>query len=61
MALHHLMLQCWERDRTLRPSFGAILITLDSFLRCPELLSAPAFVPTRSVATPFILIFFVLI
>ncbi|RWS16488.1 ephrin type-B receptor 1-B-like protein [Dinothrombium tinctorium] len=35
-ALHQLMLDCWQKDRSQRPSFLQIVKTLDKLLRCPE-------------------------
>lgn len=35
-ALHQLMLDCWQKDRSHRPQFSNIVKTLDKLLRCPE-------------------------
>lgn len=32
-ALHQLMLDCWVRDRNLRPKFSQIVNTLDKLIR----------------------------
>ena len=37
-ALHQLMLDCWQKERTHRPTFGSIVQTLDRLIRCPETL-----------------------
>jgi len=37
-ALHQLMLDCWQRERAHRPSFGNIVKTLDKLICCPETL-----------------------
>lgn len=37
-AIHNLMLDCWQKERAHRPSFTAIVATLDKLIRCPELL-----------------------
>ncbi|CAG0921274.1 unnamed protein product [Notodromas monacha] len=37
-AIHQLMLDCWQKDRTNRPAFGSIVMTLDKLLQCPETL-----------------------
>jgi hypothetical protein len=37
-AIHQLMLDCWQKDRTNRPHFGSIVHTLDKLLQCPETL-----------------------
>lgn len=35
-AIHQLMLDCWQKDRSHRPQFSNIVKTLDKLLRCPE-------------------------
>ncbi|CAG0878978.1 unnamed protein product [Darwinula stevensoni] len=37
-ALHQLMLDCWQKERTHRPTFGSIVQTLDRLIRCPDTL-----------------------
>ncbi|XP_066065207.1 LOW QUALITY PROTEIN: ephrin type-B receptor 4 [Chamaea fasciata] len=40
-ALHHLMLQCWQRPRHARPTFPQIVHALDRLIRRPESLRPP--------------------
>ncbi|XP_022243643.1 ephrin type-A receptor 4-like isoform X1 [Limulus polyphemus] len=35
-ALHQLMLDCWQNERSYRPSFSSIVTTLDKLSRCPD-------------------------
>ncbi|EEC18904.1 eph receptor tyrosine kinase, putative [Ixodes scapularis] len=35
-AVHQLMLDCWQKDRSHRPQFTNIVKTLDKLIRCPE-------------------------
>ncbi|XP_065286575.1 ephrin type-B receptor 2 isoform X8 [Dermacentor albipictus] len=35
-AVHQLMLDCWQKDRSHRPQFSTIVKTLDKLIRCPE-------------------------
>jgi ephrin-B len=35
-AIHQLMLDCWQKERTNRPAFVSIVQTLDRLLMCPE-------------------------
>lgn len=35
-AVHQLMLDCWQKDRSHRPQFTTIVKTLDKLIRCPE-------------------------
>ncbi|XP_064459535.1 ephrin type-B receptor 2-like isoform X3 [Ornithodoros turicata] len=35
-AVHQLMLDCWQKDRSHRPQFSSIVKTLDKLVRCPE-------------------------
>ncbi|XP_022239231.1 ephrin type-B receptor 1-B-like [Limulus polyphemus] len=35
-ALHQLMLDCWQKERSYRPSFANIVKTLDRLSRCPD-------------------------
>ncbi|XP_064598883.1 ephrin type-A receptor 4-like isoform X2 [Liolophura sinensis] len=37
-ACHQLMLDCWQKERSHRPKFLAIVKTLDKLIRAPELL-----------------------
>lgn len=37
-ALYQLMLDCWQKQRTHRPSFASIVTTLDSLARQPQAL-----------------------
>ncbi|XP_067658531.1 ephrin type-B receptor 1-B-like isoform X1 [Haliotis asinina] len=37
-AVHQLMLDCWQRERSHRPKFTQIVKTLDKLIRAPELL-----------------------
>ena len=34
--VHNLMLNCWESDRTKRPTFADIVESIDNFIRYPE-------------------------
>ncbi|CAG0888322.1 unnamed protein product [Cyprideis torosa] len=49
-AIHQLMLDCWQKERTHRPSFPAIVQTLDRLIRCPETLRKVA--PNRPHHNP---------
>lgn len=37
-SIHQLMLDCWQKERSHRPKFTAIVKTLDKLIRAPELL-----------------------
>ncbi|CAB0001646.1 unnamed protein product [Nesidiocoris tenuis] len=37
-AIYQLMLDCWQKERTHRPTFGSIVKTLDKLIRCPDTL-----------------------
>lgn len=37
-ALYQLMLDCWQKQRTHRPTFSSIVLTLDSLVRQPQCL-----------------------
>ncbi|PSN39583.1 Ephrin type-A receptor 5 [Blattella germanica] len=37
-AIYQLMLDCWQKERTHRPSFASIVKTLDKLIRCPDTL-----------------------
>ncbi|KAA8591287.1 hypothetical protein FQN60_002230 [Etheostoma spectabile] len=39
-ALHQLMLDCWQKDRSSRPKFSQIVSTLDKMIRNPSSLKA---------------------
>ncbi|XP_074655929.1 ephrin type-A receptor 7-like [Tubulanus polymorphus] len=43
-AIHQLMLDCWQKERSHRPKFAATVRTIDKLIRAPELL--------RKVAKP---------
>uniref|UniRef100_A0A8C2CVL8 receptor protein-tyrosine kinase n=1 Tax=Cyprinus carpio TaxID=7962 RepID=A0A8C2CVL8_CYPCA len=45
-ALHQLMLDCWQKDRNVRPRFTDIVNTLDKLIRNPTSLKAVASIPT---------------
>lgn len=45
-ALYQLMLDCWQKQRTHRPTFGSITQTLDNLARQPQLLLAIRNSPT---------------
>lgn len=51
-ALHQLMLDCWVRDRNLRPKFAQIVNTLDKLIRNAASLKVIASVQSGSVASP---------
>lgn len=36
VVLHQLMLDCWEKNRSDRPKFGQIVISLDQLIRNPS-------------------------
>jgi len=38
VALHQLMLDCWQRERADRPKFGQIVNMLDKLIRNPNTL-----------------------
>ncbi|XP_044075016.1 ephrin type-B receptor 1 isoform X5 [Siniperca chuatsi] len=44
-ALHQLMLDCWQKDRNVRPRFNDIVSTLDKMIRNPTSLKAVANIP----------------
>lgn len=37
-AVYQLMLDCWQKERTHRPTFSSIVKTLDKLIRCPDTL-----------------------
>ncbi|XP_029693746.1 ephrin type-A receptor 5 [Takifugu rubripes] len=39
-ALYHLMMDCWQRERTSRPKFDEVVCLLDKLIRNPSLLKA---------------------
>nr|KAI8736366.1 ephrin type-B receptor 1-B-like isoform X1 [Biomphalaria glabrata] len=41
-AIHQLMLDCWQKERSHRPKLGQIVKTLDKLIRAPELLRKQA-------------------
>lgn len=49
-ALHQLMLDCWVRDRNLRPKFSQIVNTLDKLIRNAASLKVIASAPSGSVS-----------
>ncbi|XP_074977095.1 ephrin type-A receptor 8 isoform X3 [Caretta caretta] len=51
-ALHQLMLDCWQKDRSERPRFSQIVSILDKLIRNPEHLKCTATV-NRFTQTPF--------
>lgn len=53
-ALHQLMLDCWVRDRNLRPKFAQIVNTLDKLIRNAASLKVIASVQSGSVASPIL-------
>uniref|UniRef100_A0A8C4QYL2 receptor protein-tyrosine kinase n=3 Tax=Eptatretus burgeri TaxID=7764 RepID=A0A8C4QYL2_EPTBU len=42
LALHQLMLDCWQRERAVRPKFGHIVTILDKMIRNPATLKPVA-------------------
>ncbi|XP_014828059.1 PREDICTED: ephrin type-B receptor 1-like, partial [Poecilia mexicana] len=44
-ALHQLMLDCWQKDRNVRPRFADIVSTLDKMIRNPTSLKSVANIP----------------
>lgn len=50
-ALHQLMLDCWQKDRNVRPRFTDIVSTLDKMIRNPTSLKAVANIPAVWVKT----------
>lgn len=50
-ALHQLMLDCWQKDRNVRPRFADIVSTLDKMIRNPTSLKAVANMPAVWVNT----------
>lgn len=53
-ALHQLMLDCWVRDRNLRPKFAQIVNTLDKLIRNAASLKVIASVQSGSVTFLFL-------
>lgn len=49
-ALHQLMLDCWVRDRNLRPKFSQIVNTLDKLIRNAASLKVIASAPSGLVS-----------
>ncbi|XP_037075029.1 ephrin type-B receptor 1-B-like isoform X2 [Pollicipes pollicipes] len=47
-AMHQLMLDCWQKERSHRPSFISIVKTLDNLISCPDTLRKVA--PNRHLA-----------
>lgn len=45
-AVYQLMLDCWQKERTHRPTFASIVKTLEKLIRCPDTLRKIA--PNRS-------------
>ncbi|CAG07681.1 unnamed protein product [Tetraodon nigroviridis] len=45
-TLHQLMLDCWQKDRNVRPRFADIVSTLDKMIRNPTSLKAIANIPS---------------
>jgi len=45
-AMHQLMLDCWQKERSHRPSFVSVVKTLDSLISCPDTLRKVA--PNRN-------------
>ncbi|CAG5136534.1 unnamed protein product, partial [Candidula unifasciata] len=41
-AIHQMMLDCWQKERSHRPKLGQIVQTLDKLIRAPELLQKQA-------------------
>lgn len=37
-AIYQLMLDCWQKERTHRPTFQSIVKTLDKLIRVPDTL-----------------------
>lgn len=50
-TLHQLMLDCWQKDRNVRPRFTDIVSTLDKMIRNPTSLKAVANIPSVWVKT----------
>lgn len=47
-AIHQLMLDCWQKERSHRPSFVSIVKTLDKLICCPETLRKIAASPVHN-------------
>merc|ERR1712223_770636 len=47
-AIHQLMLDCWQKERSHRPSFVSIVKTLDKLICCPETLKKIANSPVHN-------------
>lgn len=47
-ALYQLMLDCWQKQRTHRPSFTSIVSTLDNLARQPHILVAAMITTTTT-------------
>lgn len=50
-ALYQLMLDCWQKQRTHRPSFTSIVSTLDNLARQPHILVAAMMTATATTTT----------
>lgn len=57
-AIYQLMLDCWQKERTHRPTFQSIVKTLDKLIRVPDTLRKIAqnrwVFPPRSTASPLL-------
>ncbi|XP_064643190.1 ephrin type-B receptor 1-B-like isoform X2 [Lineus longissimus] len=51
-AIHQLMLDCWQKERSHRPKFAAIVRTLDKLIRAPELLRKVAKARPHNIFDP---------
>lgn len=48
IALHQLMLDCWQKERSDRPKFGQIVNMLDKLIRNPTSLKRTGSESSRS-------------
>ena len=47
-AIHQLMLDCWQKERSHRPTFVSIVKTLDKLICCPDTLKKIANSPVHN-------------
>lgn len=51
-ALYHLMMDCWQLERSGRPKFDQVVCLLDKMIRSPTLLKTLVNSSHRPVGTP---------
>lgn len=58
VALHQLMLECWQRERSERPKFSQIVNMLDKLIRNPNTLKRMGGETSRSHTQKYISVSF---